>query len=205
MKEKVFERREELLDAALNEFTSKSYDEASLNNIIKESGISKGTFYYHFRDKQALYLFLLEASIQRKLEFVNKKLNENPDFSREMDIFEKFKLQASISAEFAVSFPRYHLLSRMFTKEKGNEIYDIAKSVLESGSEKILESMINEAIDHGEFADSFPREFILKVINYMFLHFDEVFASDDDFELNRMLANLDDYVDFMKNGLGRKY
>ncbi len=44
LKEKSFERKTELLEAALDEFTSKSYEDASLNMIIKNAGISKGLF-----------------------------------------------------------------------------------------------------------------------------------------------------------------
>lgn len=77
MKEKTFERKTELLEAALDEFAAKSYDDASLNTIIKNAGISKGTFYYHFADKQALYLFLLESSVKSKWDFINEKALEN--------------------------------------------------------------------------------------------------------------------------------
>ena len=42
-KEKSFERLNELINAALIEFGDKGYDNASLNNILREAGISKGT------------------------------------------------------------------------------------------------------------------------------------------------------------------
>ena len=41
-KERSFERRDELINAALIEFGDKGYENASLNNILKEAGISKG-------------------------------------------------------------------------------------------------------------------------------------------------------------------
>jgi len=36
---------DELYEAALDEFSEKSYDEASLNSIIKTAGLNKGRFY----------------------------------------------------------------------------------------------------------------------------------------------------------------
>lgn len=203
MKEKIFGRKTELIEAALNEFIAKSYEDASLNNIIKQAGISKGTFYYHFHDKQALYLFLLESSVKNKLEFTNSRVKENFEGFRGEDIFGKFKLQARIGAEFAAAYPKYHMLSKMFTKEKGNRIYRIAKDVLGSGTGKVLVEMIDEAVNNGDFRNEFPRDFILKVVNHLFIHFDEIFDTEKDLELDRMLTNLDKFVDFLKNGLAK--
>lgn len=48
--------RQKILDAALAEFGSKSYGEASLNTICASGAISKGIIYHYFRDKEELYL-----------------------------------------------------------------------------------------------------------------------------------------------------
>lgn len=204
MKEKSFERKTELLEAALNEFTAKNYEDASLNSILKNAGISKGTFYYHFQDKQALYLFLLESSVQTKWEFINDRMKVHAEENAGKDIFEQFKLQARIGAEFAAAFPEYHKLGRMFARERDNKIYEIAKRALGGGAETLLEEMIGKAIENGDFRDEFPKNFIVKTISYLFIHFDELFCEEEDFEIEKMLKNLDNYVDFMKFGLGRR-
>lgn len=203
MKEKTFEREVELIEAALNEFTAKNYEDASLNNIIKNAGISKGTFYYHFKDKQELYLYLLEFSVNAKWEFVNNRIKEHPEENTGKDIFEKFKLQARIAAEFAVAFPRYHILGRMFSREKGNEIYQAAIGMLGTGSEALLGEMVDKAIKDGELRGTLPKAFILKTVSYLFMHFDEIFYAEEDHEIGRMLENLDYFIDFMKYGLGK--
>ena len=202
MKEKVFERKAELLESALNEFSAKKYDDASLNTIIKNAGISKGTFYYHFKDKQELYLFLLEHSSKAKWEFINSNIGDLKDKHSEMDIFEEFKLQARIGVKFGISFPKYHKLTKMMIKEKGNPIFEIVKTTLGSDSEKMLEEMIVKAIDKGDFNKNFPKDFLVKTVSYMFIHFDEIFYEEKDFELEKIIENLDNYVDFVKHGLG---
>ena len=53
------ERRERILDAARIEFIKNGYEGASLNTIISEAGISKGSLYYYFEDKLDLYLTVL--------------------------------------------------------------------------------------------------------------------------------------------------
>ena len=118
IKRKTFTRKEQVLEAALDEFIANDYEKASLNAIIKNSGISKGVFYYHFENKEALYLFLLQESIQAKWAYINEQASNNQaDFSK-MDIFDKFLYQAELGAGFAEIHPKYHALSLMFSKRK---------------------------------------------------------------------------------------
>ena len=76
MKEKSFWRKNELIEAALDEFSTHSYQNVSLNKILKNAGISKGKFYYRFKDKKALYLFLQESAYKDQLEFQDKRMKE---------------------------------------------------------------------------------------------------------------------------------
>lgn len=205
-KEKSFERRAELIKTALEEFITKNYEEASLNSIIKTAGISKGTFYYHFQDKQALYLFLLKTAADAKMTFLKEKTSvlamKTADFSK-LDMFEKFKIQARIGAEFFAAYPEYYKLGLMFLKEKGSPIYAVAKDYLGNTSEGMIEAMIKAAIDNQDFRDDFSPDFIVKVLSFLFMQFDQIFHSNEDLEIGKMLENLDNYVDFMKYGLGR--
>ena len=101
----VPERRDRILSAAQNEFTRNGYEGASLNTIVGEAGISKGSLYYYFEDKTDLYLTVL-SQVMNKLqhniggigvgefsddfwgdieEYTRKSLRmikENPDFVR---------------------------------------------------------------------------------------------------------------------------
>ena len=202
MKEKSFKRKKELIGAALDEFIAKSYENASLNVILKNAGISKGTFYYHFQDKQALYLFLLEAARKTECEFVNNCMMERAEDFKGKDIFDRFKLQAKIRAEFTGAFPKYYKLNMMFKKEKGNGIYEHAKKACESNTEDWLEEKIKKAIEDEDFNTKFSNEFILKIMSYFFLNFNTIFNEERDYELEKTLENVNSLVDFLKYGFG---
>ena len=62
------EKQEAILRAAGEEFTQKGFAGASINQIIKASGMSKGSVYYYFEDKADLFATTLEHSIQRFLD-----------------------------------------------------------------------------------------------------------------------------------------
>ena len=64
------ERKKKILDTARAEFTRNGYEVASLNTIVREAGISKGSLYYYFEDKTDLYLTVLGNF----MEEVNRKI-----------------------------------------------------------------------------------------------------------------------------------
>ena len=54
------EKRNRFLEASWEEFTSVSYSEASINQIVRRAGVPRGSFYQYFTDKQDLLLHLLD-------------------------------------------------------------------------------------------------------------------------------------------------
>ena len=48
------ERKKELLETARRLFITKGYEKTSVNDIIQEVGIKKGTFYYYFTSKEEM-------------------------------------------------------------------------------------------------------------------------------------------------------
>ncbi|MHA6668204.1 TetR/AcrR family transcriptional regulator [Homoserinimonas sp. A447] len=59
-----------ILDAALAEFAAHGYSDASLNRIIEAAGISKGSMYYYFDDKQDLYAHVIRVQLEALLQRV---------------------------------------------------------------------------------------------------------------------------------------
>lgn len=59
------DKRKKLIESAEIEFTRVPLFEASIANIIKMAGISRGSFYQYFEDKDDLYFYLLEAKLNK--------------------------------------------------------------------------------------------------------------------------------------------
>jgi AcrR family transcriptional regulator len=56
------ERRRQLLEAGAKVFTERSYDDASMAEVAREAGISKGLLYHYFPSKRDLFVATLEAA-----------------------------------------------------------------------------------------------------------------------------------------------
>jgi AcrR family transcriptional regulator len=59
-----------LIEAAIAEFAERGFDAASYNKIIEHSGLSKGTVYYYFDNKDSLLTTVLNEVCQRFEEAV---------------------------------------------------------------------------------------------------------------------------------------
>ncbi len=68
-----------IMDAALRLFTEKGYDNASVNEIAAEAGISAGSIYTRFPDKQALLYAVLSSYFGARAADVDRFFRENAD------------------------------------------------------------------------------------------------------------------------------
>ncbi len=56
--------KEKIIDAAIEVFFEKGFDAASMREIAEKAGLTKPMIYYHFKNKEALYLGLLEENLE---------------------------------------------------------------------------------------------------------------------------------------------
>lgn len=78
------DKKQKILEAAKNEFSRVSVTEASINNIVTEANIARGSFYQYFESKEDLLIFMIDKASERVKDKVNEKIKENGD------IFETF-------------------------------------------------------------------------------------------------------------------
>ncbi|MEA4845938.1 MAG: TetR/AcrR family transcriptional regulator [Clostridiaceae bacterium] len=66
------ERRNEILDTAEKLFHAKGYGKCTVNDILKEVAIAKGTFYYYFKSKEEV----LDAVVLRYTDIISSRAEE---------------------------------------------------------------------------------------------------------------------------------
>jgi AcrR family transcriptional regulator len=77
--------RERLLDAAERVFADKGYHGAVVDDIIRASDSSKGGFYFHFPNKQAIFLALVDALVPKLAAAVERAIAEEADPVAQLD------------------------------------------------------------------------------------------------------------------------
>lgn len=70
------EKRERLLQCAREEFARVSFDEASINRIVRQAGIARGSFYMYFTDKEDLFRYLLQCYLEQLTSLLEELLEQ---------------------------------------------------------------------------------------------------------------------------------
>ncbi|WP_049962378.1 TetR/AcrR family transcriptional regulator [Oribacterium sp. FC2011] len=71
------DKRQRILNAAREEFARVPYEEASINQIIKNAGISRGSFYTYFEDKRDLLQYIFKEEGEKNSHFLKEIVLEN--------------------------------------------------------------------------------------------------------------------------------
>lgn len=95
-------KRQAILQSAVSEFARLGYQKASLNNIVKDASIAKGSLYQYFQNKEALFNYIFEQFTQLVKRTVQASKNDtSPDF------FSKVRQVLWAGIHFVDQFPDY--------------------------------------------------------------------------------------------------
>ena len=97
------EKRNKIIDCAVEEFSKRDFDNAKLSNIVKNADIARGSIYQYFEDKMDLYLYVIEIIKESKLSYL-ESLMSNP---MDMPFLDLFKEMYIAGLKFAIDNPRY--------------------------------------------------------------------------------------------------
>src|SRR6267142_1783047 len=59
--ERTAERREAIIEAALDEFISRGFTATRIDDVARRAGVAKGTIYLHFKDKESMFEELIRT------------------------------------------------------------------------------------------------------------------------------------------------
>jgi AcrR family transcriptional regulator len=144
-------KKRELLTIAEKLFLKKGYELTSIDDVLKESGISKGGFYHYFKSKDEI----LSESINNIIEESIKYLQPIVDDER-LNALEKFKLFMIKKSEFQSTKIDY---AKLLAKLMQSDITQYKYSLIMS--QKMVEpfaKIIEQGVKEGVFAVEYPRE-----------------------------------------------
>ena len=139
------EKRNAVVSAAIDEFSEYGFEGASINRIVANSGISKGSFYQYFDDKLDVFNHLLDVIAQEKTEFFKDK---HPPGAN-LDTFQYFRWMIKAGMEFNTTNPRLiQAVSRVLLGE--GLYYGRTFEDQRLKSTNAMRMMLQQAIQRGE-------------------------------------------------------
>ena len=145
------ERPKQILSAALAEFGERGLAAARLEDIAKRAGLSKGTIYLYFPNKEALFQEVIRQTVVAKIEKSERELTGAASATEELKTFMRNYWAFIRSTEFAPVFRLIHAEIHHFP--------DLARfyaSEVVSRGQRLIASVIQRGIDSGEFRQMDP-------------------------------------------------
>jgi TetR/AcrR family transcriptional regulator, acrAB operon repressor len=75
-KEEAGETKQKIIDAAVELFETNGYNATRIEDIAEKTGMTRGAVYWHFKNKDELYTYILEMFEQRLDLLLTESLNE---------------------------------------------------------------------------------------------------------------------------------
>ena len=178
-------RKQDLLNIAYRMFIEKGYENTSVDDIIIEAGIAKGTYYYYFESKEATLEAVIEMMIE-KAENIAKAALMNP-----VPIPQKL---ASVVYAFQPNKDE-SVITDVLERKENIVMHDkIGKTIVEVAV-PILSDIVREGIAQGIFVCTNVEERVKMLLIMSQNMFDYGAYSNKDIEV---------YVDMLEKSLGAK-
>ncbi len=192
------EKRELITSVALDEFARYSFGHASINRIVHNSGIAKGSFYQYFEDKQDLFFYILQRMADEKIAYLSPVLQN----MAELDFFQLLRAIHTSALKFAMEYPQYTAIGSHLLKERGSKIYRETVSSNFSSGMDFYRTMLEKAIERGEVRPDIDVQMVayyITMINNGMVEYYTEYVNDHYDET--MLATIDHFIDFLEHGL----
>lgn len=161
-------KKDRIKAAALSEFGSRGYAAASINTIVREAGIAKGSIFQYFGDKEGLFLFVLTSCV----DMVKEYLRDVRDSTTRKDIFFRLRQTLLSGVRFIEEFPdAYRLYCQMIIDTSVPKRSEILLLLRRYSHEYIL-SLLESAIKKKEVHENLNPEtaaFLIEAVMDRFL------------------------------------
>lgn len=175
------ERRGEILDAAEKLFHTVGYEGCSVNDILKEVGIAKGTFYHYFKSKEEAMDAVIERNVEIIMEKVRKVTEKEVDNPLE-------KLMGAFQAMRMEEMEEEGMLEDLHRPDNAL-LHQKSLSKIVDAMAPILQEIIEEGIEKGAWNCQYPLQYMQIYLAAALTLTDEgIFETDEENQQQLMVA-----------------
>lgn len=200
-------KKKKILNTLIKYFANYPYEKVDIEDVAKESKVSKGSMYQYFLDKKDMYFYAINESIRKMFEIA-----ENIDFEK-INVFEYLEKSFESNWKLLSKFPNeYLLLERAIFgydipfKEEINKLF--LKKFRET-----LKIIIIQSQKSGFIRDDISIEVILtymegaimNIKRYIIEYAKSIGVSSKDLSYDLIKNIQKDFVKVLKNGLSKDY
>ncbi|KXG77465.1 TetR/AcrR family transcriptional regulator [Thermotalea metallivorans] len=195
------EKREKILQVAIDEFVQYSYHQASINRIVEEAEIAKGSFYQYFEDKKDLFKYIIEKSGEKKLEYLGHILKD----LETLNFFQMIRELYITGIRFAKEHPKLSAIADRFMKDNDRKLMEEILGDSKYKGQQLFQGLLIRGIQKGEIDPKIDVELVAVLVMSMNLSISEYFLKEkkkDD--LMEMMDVVDKMLYVIENGIKAK-
>jgi TetR/AcrR family transcriptional repressor of nem operon len=155
--------KEKILVSAKELFHENGFQQTSVDEILKKSGVTKSNFYYHFKSKEELGLIILDRFIQLYESDVLMQTLGNKELTPSDRLTKFYRAVRTFHRD--LEKPRGCPFGNMAIEMSGsNESFREKLSIFFNSWEKTIEECISEGMRSGDFRSDLPPGVIAQLI-----------------------------------------
>nr|WP_243456583.1 TetR/AcrR family transcriptional regulator [Mobilitalea sibirica] len=95
-----------IINAGFKVFGENGYQKASVDQIVKEANISKGSLFYYFESKKNYYMYLYDYCAERMKLLIDDPGEDGlPAYIQKTDFFERLDAIQKLKMKYAITYP----------------------------------------------------------------------------------------------------
>ncbi len=200
------EKQRAITRELVREFAVNGYKKASINTIVKNLGIAKGSLYQYFRNKEAMFYFVFEQFTQLVKESVRQGVAED----NAGNFFIQVKMVMAAALSFVDRYPEYFQIYLKVLSEDDVPRREKLLAQVRLFSRDYFGPLSLEARERGELRDDVSPALLVLIIDGIIDRLLQGYVQpwlDNGLELQKMNgrerdSRLDEIISILKNGLG---
>jgi len=191
------ERPQEIIEAAFIEFSRNGYAMTTLDQIAERAGVTKGTIYVYFENKEHLFISMVREAMKATLDTVQDMFERHEGSTADL-----LRAQFSFIYEHIVEDQRRREVARMLIAEASRfpALADRYYQEIQRPCLEMLKQAIQRGMDRGEIRGSAVTDCPLVIIAPIALVDVWMMMFDDRHPLD-LKAYFDAHVELVLNGL----
>jgi TetR/AcrR family transcriptional regulator len=161
------DKQERVLDAALAEFAEQGYQAASLNRVVAQAGIAKGSLYQYFPNKEGIFNYIF----QHALGMVRRTLTSVKEETLEENFFVRLEKSLLAGVRFSREHPRVFSLYLKIQFDKNVPFRDDFLAAVRRYATEYFASLVRRAQAKGELRPGVPKAATLFLLDALFDRF----------------------------------
>lgn len=187
-------KKQHILESALKAFGEKGFQLATIDDIVTESGLSKGAIYNYFKSKEDIYMQLMQMRTEQniaklKTSFIEsksatKKLHQFFTNYADIELSQKWQRMIGVHLEFWIHSGRDEELKQVMTDRFHNVYQTLLIEIIEEGIRQhefiddadpaLVSSMVWGSIDgiclhYSVIGESYPFQKQIRALEEMVL------------------------------------